>query len=259
MPHVMARKLEGFADLAGEDHTAIEHLCADTRTVEAGTDLVREGERPAAVYLLLEGWAFRYKLLPDGRRQILAYLIPGDLCDIHIFILKTMDHGISLLCPARVAQIAPDRMLDIMGRHPRIERALWWSTLVDEAILREWLVNLGQRDAQDSLAHLLCEMWFRMRAVGLASPGRSFSLPLTQVQLADSLGLTPVAVNRALQRLRAEGLITLDQKRLTIHDPDRLATLSGFEPNYLHLGRGVPDRTHEPALKNVNAPPRTRS
>ena len=237
LPNTLIRKLEGFADLNRRDCEAIASLCDDVRQVEAGEDLIREGERPGHVFLLMEGWGFRYKLMPSGRRQILAYLIPGDICDIHIFILKRMDHSISLLSRGRIAAIAPERMLEVVKCHPQIERALWWATLVDEATLREWLVNLGQRDAHDSLGHLLSEMWIRMQSVGLAEVGQPFSMPLTQVQLADTLGITPVAVNRALQRLRGDGLITLDQKRLTVHDPERLARISGFEPNYLHLDR----------------------
>ena len=179
--------------------------------------------------------------VPDGGRQILAYLVPGDLCDIHNFVLKTMDHAIGLLSPAKVAFIAPDAMLEIMERHPRVARALWWATLVDEAVLREWLVNLGQREAYERVAHLLAEMWLRLRAVGLAE-GDSFRLPLTQRELGDTTGLTPVSVNRALQRLRAEGLITLEQKELVIHDTQALLNVSDFEPNYLHLNqRGVAD------------------
>ena len=235
LSHILARKLEGFATLDDHDRRAIEHLCGEYRTVEAGVDLIRQGERPDKVFLLLDGWAFRHKLLPNGSRQILAYLIPGDLCDIHIFVLKTMDHGISLLNQGIVAAIDPARMIEIMDEHPRIERALWWATLVDEAILREWLVNVGQRDAYERISHLLYEMWLRVRAVSLTDAGDAFSLPLTQTQLADTVGLTPVAVNRALQRLRTDGLITLDHKRLTVHEPERLAAISGFEPNYLHL------------------------
>lgn len=146
-----------------------------------------------------------------------------------------MDHGILMLSPGRVASIAPDLMLRTMDRHPHVQRALWWATLVDEAILREWLVNLGQRDAHDSLAHLLCEMWLRMEAIGLAEEGKPFSLPLTQIQLAETLGVTAVAVNRALQRLREDGLISLDRRSLTVHDPERLAAASSFDANYLHL------------------------
>ena len=232
--NALLRKLDGFADFSDDDRRAVEGLCAQTRKVGPTGDLIREGERPEHVFLLLEGWGFRYKLLPGGKRQIMAYLIPGDLCDIHIFVLRAMDHGIGLLSPATVALIEADRMVEIMDKHPKVERALWWATLVDEAVLRAWLVNMGQRDAYQSIAHLLCEMWLRMRAVGLAD-GDRFSLPLTQSELGDTMGLTPVSVNRTLQRLRSEDLITLEQKQLTLHDPERLAQVSGFQANYLHL------------------------
>ena len=234
MAQALLRKLRTFG-LESRDLQAVERLCGDVRELQGG-DLIREGERPARVHLLLEGWACRYKLLPHGARQIMAFLIPGDLCDIHIFVLKTMDHAIGLLGPAKVAFIEPDAMLEIMDRHPRVARALWWSTLVDEAVLREWLVNIGQREAYERIAHLLTEMWLRMRAVGLAE-GDAFSLPLTQTELGDTMGLTPVSVNRALQRLRKLGLISLDQKQLTIHDPQGLMEVSAFEPDYLHLDR----------------------
>ena len=225
MAQALLRKLRTFG-LESRDLQAVERLCGDVRELQGG-DLIREGERPARVHLLLEGWACRYKLLPDGARQIMAFLIPGDLCDIHIFVLKTMDHAIGLLGPAKVAFIEPDAMLEIMDRHPRVARALWWATLVDEAVLREWLVNIGQREAYERIAHLLTEMWLRMRAVGLAE-GDAFSLPLTQTELGDTMGLTPVSVNRALQRLRKLGLISLDQKQLTIHDPQGLMEVAGL-------------------------------
>ena len=236
MSNVLFRKLSYFTDLDEADRGAIDALCAHRITFEAKRTLVREGERPNDVYLLLEGWGYRYKLLPDGGRHILAYLIPGDLCDIHIFILKSMDHTLGLLSRASVAVIPKELILEVMTRHPRIERALWWATLVDEAVLREWLVNIGQRDAHKRVAHLFCELWVRMRAVGLADEGR-FSLPLTQEELGDTMGLTAVHVNRTLQRMRAEGLISLERKRLTIHDPRRLMAEAEFEPNYLHVDR----------------------
>ncbi|HEV2818194.1 MAG TPA: Crp/Fnr family transcriptional regulator [Allosphingosinicella sp.] len=236
MPNALLRKLSSFIDLSEGDRQAIEGLCSHRITVEAKRNLVREGERPNDVYLLLDGWGYRYKLLPDGGRHILAYLIPGDLCDIHIFILKTMDHTLGLLTPATVAIIPQERILEVMDKHPRIERALWWATLVDEAVLREWLVNIGQRDAYTRLAHLFCELWMRMRAVGLADEGR-FSLPLTQEELGDTMGLTAVHVNRTLQRMRAEKLIMLESRHLTITDAPRLVETAGFEPNYLHLDR----------------------
>lgn len=247
MPNPLIRKLDGFVALSDEDKRALEAICSNVREVRAGADLICEGDRPNHVNILLEGWAFRYKLLADGKRQVLAFLIPGDLCDIHIFVLKKMDHGIATLGPARVATVAAERMIEIMDRHPAIERALWWATLVDEAVLREWLVNMGQRDAYSALGHLFCELSIRMGAVGLAKDD-AIALPITQSELADTMGLTPVHVNRTLQRLRSEGLITLEQRELTILDPARLAEVSGFEPNYLHLDREREARIEEREL-----------
>lgn len=231
----LVRKLATFADLSDDNSAALEKLTENPRTYRAGHDLIREGDRPDHVFLLMEGWAYRYKILPSGARQVLAYLLPGDFCDIHIFVLKHMDHSIALLNDAKVVPVPAQDMLDLMTDHPEIERALWWATLVDEAVLREWLTSMGQRDAFPRIGHLLVELWLRMRSIGLAQ-NDCFSWPLTQTDLGDALGLTPVHVNRTLQRLRADGLITLERKRLTIHEPERLMELSGFEPNYLHLG-----------------------
>ena len=206
----------------------------------AGGDLIGDGERPDEVLLLVEGWACRYKLLPDGKRQITAFLIPGDLCDVHIFVLRQMDHSIGLLGPAQVAFIPGPLMLDTMDQHPRIARALWWATLVDEAVLRAWLVNLGRREPFERVAHLLCELWLRARNVGLVSPADRFSLPVTQAELADAMGLTTATVNRVLQRLRAEDLITLAGGELTLLDAERLMQVSGFDASYLHGERERP-------------------
>jgi len=232
----LARKLSSFVDLSPDDCRHLDDLCTDTRTWGAGGTLIREGERPEVVFLLLDGWACRYKLLPDGSRQIMAYLIPGDLCDIHIFILKAMDHSIGLLSEANVAAISKAAMQRTLEERPAIARALFWSTLVDEATLREWLVNMGQRDAYARLAHLFCEMWLRMKQIGLTH-GNSFTLPVTQEELGDTMGLTSVHVNRVLQRLRAEGLLSLASGQMTLHDIDRLREIAGFDPNYLHLDR----------------------
>jgi CRP-like cAMP-binding protein len=236
MDSPLARKLSSFIDLAPEEVARLDALSRSVRRYGAGKNLIKEGDRPEFVFLLVDGWAYRYKVLPDGRRQIMAYLIPGDLCDIHIFILKEMDHSIGLLSNAQVAAIPKQAMLDLIHEHPRIGEALFWSTLVDEGVLREWLVNLGQRDAFQRIAHLFCEMWLRMCQVGLTEGGE-FSLPLTQEQLGDTMGLTSVHVNRVLQRMRAEGLISLSSKNLVIHDIDRLKQIAQFDPNYLHLER----------------------
>lgn len=230
----LAAKLKNFAPVSDDDIEILSKLCSDVRSYGAGEFLIEEGDRPDQVFLLVEGWACRSKVLPDGQRQIMAYLVPGDLCDIHIFILKQMDHSISLLSDAKVAVISKEKMLAVLDEHPAVTKALWWSTLTDEAVLREWLVNMGQRDAYHRLAHLVAELWLRLRAVGLTNDG-SFDLPLTQVDLGDTLGLTAVHVNRVLQSLRADGLIEMARGHLHIPDVRRLMAVSEFEPNYLHL------------------------
>ncbi len=205
----------------------------DTHDWPRGSDIIQQNARPENVHLLLEGWAYRYKLLPDGRRQIVGFLLPGDLCDVQIFTLQHMDHSIGVLQHAKVALIPPSRMLNATDRHPRIARALWWSTLVDEAILREWIVNIGQREPVERIAHLLCELWMRMTNVGLVQDGR-FNLPLTQAVLGDTVAVTPVTVNRVLQRLRRAALIVLRDSTLEIPEPAKLIAMSGFDSTYLH-------------------------
>lgn len=241
---MFTRKLEQFAPLGDEDRRLLDAVTSRPRRVGARTDLIREGERPDDVHLILDGFACRYKLLPEGQRQIVAYLVPGDFCDLHVFILSEMDHCIGTLSPCTVVDIPREAVLRLTER-PAIGRALWWATLVDEAIPRERVVDLGRRPAEQRVAHLLCELLLRLRAVGLAD-GDAYELPVTQTELADGLGLSNVHVNRVLQALRGQGLVTLDGKAVTIPDPDGLMALGGFNPNYVHLGRrpsrAEPDR-----------------
>lgn len=229
----LVTKLQRFTELDKADRGALGRFEAEVRDFRAGSDVITQGTQPDRVHLLVQGWACRYKLLATGKRQIVAYLIPGDLCDVHVFVLRRMDHSIGVLGPAKVALISPQLMLDTMDRHPRIARALWWATLVDEGVLREWLVNLGRRNPYERVAHLLCEMWVRMNNVGLA-PEDCFSLPVTQADIGDTMGLTPVTVNRVLQRMRRADLITLEDGELTILDVNRLTSLSSFDSAYLH-------------------------
>ena len=222
----LTRKLENLATLSEDDKRLLDDVIGAPRKVDARTDLIREGDAPDNVHLILDGFACRYKLTSEGERQIMAYLVPGDFCDLHVAILKRMDHGIATLQRGRDPVCPPAR--------PAIARALWWATLVDEAVLREWLVNIGRREAPQALAHLLAELLFRLRAVGLAE-GDSYELPLTQQELGDTLGLSTVHVNRSLHVLRTENLITLKNKSVTILDTESLFEFSGFNANYLHL------------------------
>jgi CRP-like cAMP-binding protein len=226
-------RLQTVARLTEEDRVALNDACADAREIPARRNIIREGDRPEYVHLVVEGWAARYKLLADGRRQITAFLIPGDLCDVHVTILGEMDHSITMLTRGRVAFI-PRATMKALTEEPRIARALWWATLVDEAVLRSWIVNIGRRDAFQGIGHIMCELYVRMRNVGLADD-HCFELPLTQEELADALGLTPVHVNRVLQRMRGDGLIAFKSGSLAILDYKRLESVAGFNPNYLHI------------------------
>jgi CRP-like cAMP-binding protein len=210
-------------------------------TLSAREDILREGDRTEYCHLIMAGLACRYKILPSGDRQIMAFLVPGDLCDAEVFILKEMDHTIGTLSPTTVALIPGTVIEDLLTRPVGLAKALWWGTLTDLGVLRERIVDHGRRDAYERIAHLLYELLVRYRMVGLADRD-SFDFPMTQVDLADATGLTPVHVNRVLQRMREEQLILLRNKCLTVVAPDRLKEVAGFSANYLHL-----DRAHDAA------------
>jgi CRP-like cAMP-binding protein len=227
-------KLEAFTRLSRDDHLALERVTGNQRVVEARRDLVREGDKPRYVHLVIDGWACRYKQLPDGKRQIVSLFMPGDFCDLNIYILPYMDHSIGAITRLNVAMITPDEMTALTQDRPRLTQALWWHELVTTSIQREWTLNVGQRSALERIAHLLVELYVRLSTVGRAAEGRC-DFPLTQTDLADATGLTAVHVNRTLQQLRRERLIELNRKQLQILDLDRLKRVSMFNPNYLHL------------------------
>ncbi len=210
--NVLTRKLELFGPLQDKDRDLLDELVQKSRAVSANTDLIRDGDTPSHVNLVLAGFACRYKIMPDGARQIFGYLIPGDICDLNIFVLKKMDHSIATLADSEIVDISPQQILDLLD-NPRIARALWWATLVDEGTLREWVVNMGQREAAERIAHLFCELHLRLKGVGLVTDG-AFRLPVTQMELADTLGLSPVHVNRSIQTLRGQNLIRLEGRAL---------------------------------------------
>ena len=236
MSNPLTMKLEYGARLTDEDRAVLQDLTSRTRRIARHLDISPEGERPENVHLVVEGFACRYKTLTDGRRQIMAFLVPGDFCDLHVAILGEMDHSIGTGWGCTVVDIPRATVEELTARHPRITRALWWATLVDEGTLREWLVNMGQRDADRQMAHLVCELLVRLQVVGHASED-SFEFPITQEDLADTLGITSVHVNRVLQDLRSQGLLEWKSKRLHIPDVERLMAFAEFDPKYLHLKR----------------------
>jgi CRP-like cAMP-binding protein len=234
MDNRLVRKLERYAKLSADDRAALDELVRqNVRRLRAREDIIREGERPTHISLILQGWACRYKVLEDGRRQIISFFLPGDLCDLNVFVLRQMDHSIGAITPLAYAEVRREAF-DSVAERPRVIQAMWWDSLVMAAVQREWTVNLGQRTAFERVAHLLCELFIRLRAVGLTHGSRC-ELPVTQAELADAIGLTPVHVNRTLQELRAQGLIILQGKELTIPDLERLKDASLFNDNYLHL------------------------
>ena len=234
MVEVLLRKLAHGALLSSQEEDAVTQAVADVREVPAHTDLIIEGAAPEFVHVILSGFAYRYKLMPDGGRQIMAWLVPGDFCDLHVSILGHMDHSIATLSASRVALIPRAAADQLALRLSALTRAFWWATLVDEGVLREWLVNMGRRQAGKRIGHLFCELHARLEAVGLAEDDR-MDFPLTQSDLADTVGLTPVHVNRVVRWLREAGLVTWKGRDLRIDDVERLRTFSDFDGNYLHL------------------------
>jgi CRP-like cAMP-binding protein len=228
------QKLKAFNSISNESEAAIQALAARrTKTLRAGEDLISEGDDPRTIYLILEGWACRYKTLDDGRQQLLAYFVPGDMCDLYVYILDQMDHSIGAITAVKYASIKPEELDDLCDGHPRVMRALWWESLVAASIQREWLVSAGQRSAYEALAHLCCELHFRLKQVGLTDKGHC-AFPLTQANIADALGLTQPHVSRVVGELNRSGMVTLRRHVLIVHDLPGLIAVAGFNPNYLH-------------------------
>lgn len=195
--------------------------------------MVREGEPTTICTLLIAGFAFRQKLVSHGARQIISFHIPGEFLDIQNSMFEVADHSVQSLTRSTVALVSKNALADLMASRPTIRRALWLDSLVDSSIFREWVVNVGRRDARARIAHLLCELAARLRSAGIAD-GEMFDFPLTQEQVGDATGLTAVHTNRTLQSLRRDGVISLTRSRLTILDWDRLAEIGDFNERYLH-------------------------
>jgi CRP-like cAMP-binding protein len=228
----LIRKLQASRLLLPADLAELEGALTTTFAVPAHQDLARVNELPRDVHILTEGFACRYKVLPDGRRAILAFLLPGDFCDLHCAVLGRMDPAIASITACIIARTSFARINELASNNPRIANALWRATLADEAIAREWLVSMGQRSAGPQLAHLICELHFRLQMIDLAGAD-GFSFPFTQEELGDALGLSSVHVNRVLHQLREEELISLQGRMLTILDLPRLERFAGFSREYL--------------------------
>jgi CRP-like cAMP-binding protein len=226
-------KLCTFSALQADDVAALAAATAVSTKNGSKKDLIREGDRPGPVFVVLEGWACRYKILPSGTRQILGFLMPGDSCDLHVALLAEMDHSIQTLTPALVAKIERADMDKMLASHPKIANAMYISQLVDEGTMRSWITSMGRRTSVERVSHLLSELYIRASNIGLpVSP--QFEMPLSQLILADALGMTPVHLNRVLKNLRLRGALTVVRGRVGITDPELLIQIAGFDENYLH-------------------------
>lgn len=227
------RKLEKRFEFSPEDRTGFLALPTSVKRLDIGNYIVREADVARNCCVLLSGFAYRHKIVGDGARQIVSVQIPGDFVDLHNSFLGIADHNVQMLTAGEVALIPVRAVQDLAYSHPAIGRAMLLDTLVDGSIFREWIANVGRRDARARLAHLLCEFAVRLQATKDGEP-HNYSLPLTQEQLADATGLTSVHVNRMLQSLRHDGFISTDKRAVTIENWQGLATTGDFNTAYLH-------------------------
>ena len=236
-------KLQHFLTLPDRDKEWLDSLVNRQDEFPAHADIYRQNEVPLGILVIVAGHACRYKILPDGSRQILDFLFPGDMTELHSLLLTTTDHGVLSLGATTVARVDRERLIGGLIEHPHLAVALWWSTLQGRAILRERITAIGRRDAYSRVAHLLCEMFERLRLVGETTDA-AYVLPVTQVELADALGLSEVHANRTLRRLEGEGLIVYRGRHLSITDLDALKRAASFDEAYLHL-EGAPEAVRQ--------------
>lgn len=236
MSNHFVQKLDNLAELSLGDIAALSAVTSRPHNYAAKQDMIREGDRPGPVFVILEGWACRYKILPSGTRQIMAFLLPGDCCDLHVGILAEMDHNLQALTRCKVALIQGDTMEALLEDHPAVARAMYKSQLIDEGILRAWIVSMGRRSSVERVAHLMCELYLRSLSIDSSA---EVAFPVSQIVVADALGMTPVHVNRILKELRVAGAMTLKRGQLSITDPVKLVQIAGFDENYLHRRRAA--------------------
>jgi CRP-like cAMP-binding protein len=227
------RNLDSTFRLSDQERTALEDLPMQIQAIRADQDIVREGDRPSRCFALLDGYTATYKMTGDGKRQIHSWHIPGDIPDLQSLHLRVLDNSVVTLTPCRVGFIQHEVLRELCRKQPRIMEAFWRQTLIDAAIFREWMTNIGRREAYSRMAHIICEWIVRMRAVGLVQD-HTCDLPMTQGELADAMGVSTVHVNRVLQELRGDGLITLKGSRLEVLDWEQLKQAGDFDPTYLH-------------------------
>lgn len=228
----LTRKLAAFVALSESDLDILTRFHRSRKTFLRGHELVTEGQPKQAAFILAEGWACSYKILPDGARQIVDFQIPGDFIGLRSILFRTADHSVEAVTGLEASVVHSTDLLDGFGNSPRLATAVLWAASRDEAMVVEHLVNLGRRNAEERMGHFLLEMGARLQLVGQGDR-KGYDCPLTQYHLADVLGLTAVHVNRVLRTLREEGLVTVRVGRVTFDDFEGLRDFSGFDTDYL--------------------------
>jgi CRP-like cAMP-binding protein len=236
----MVHKLAYWHKLDSADRAALLALPHTLKSLEQHHYIIRERDRATHCCVLLSGFAIRHKIVGGGYRQICAIHMKGEMVDLQNSLLGTADHSVQMITPGQVAMIPREEINRIAFERPSVGRAMWLDTLVDASIFREWIANVGRRDARSRLAHVLCEFALRLKVAGLGEQ-TGYQLPMTQEQLGDVTGLTSVHVNRTLKALEADGLIErVSPRSITIGDWKKLADVGDFDSNYLHLREGEP-------------------
>jgi CRP-like cAMP-binding protein len=228
----LTRKLSAFVALSDIDLATLERFFQRRRTFQSGQEMIHEGQTNASAFILADGWACSYKLLPGGERQIVEFQIPGDFLGLRSILFRTSDHSVEALTRIEASEVLASDILDAFAHAPRLATAVLWAASRDEAMVVEHLVNLGRRTAEERMAHFLLELGARLRLIGMGDR-TGFDCPMTQYHLADALGLSAVHVNRVLRHLREEGLVTFQKGRVDFTDVDRLRELAGFDTAYL--------------------------
>ena len=231
---MLARNFEIRSPLSAKERQLVLELPHTLRMLEAGSYTIREADRPQACAVLVSGFAIRHKMTGEGTRQIVALHIPGDALDLQNLFLDVSDHSIQMLTRGQVA-LVPRKAIQALARsNAAVGHAILVKILVEASIFREWVLNVGRRDSRTRLAHLLCELAVRLQVEGLCED-YAYELPMTQEQLADAVGLTPVHVNRTLKGLEADGLITRTKRNISFPDWELLRSVGDFNQRYLHL------------------------
>lgn len=235
----MVRKLGSRVALDEDDRRAILALPHTLRSHRPSTYLVREGEAPSGCAFILNGFAIRQKVTASGSRQIVSIHLRGDFIDLQNLFLNVSDHNVQALTELEVVMVSRQALQQLVLERPAVSQAMWIDALAEASIYREWVTNVGQRDARARVAHVLCEVAVRLKAAGLGDEDR-FEFPLTQEQLGDAVGLTPVHVNRTLKSLTADGVVYRDRRTIGFSDWNTICAVGGFSPLYLHLDQVRP-------------------